>query len=65
MREEARASCAPERTAPSGERPGPLIVLALPALLVGVASGRLGAVFRLTLERGDRLRGPASSRSQQ
>ena len=42
--------------AQSGERQGSLVVLALLSLLVGAASGLVGAVFRLTLEQGDRLR---------
>ena len=36
---------------------GSLLVLALLAFVVGGASGLLGAVFRLVLERSDRLRG--------
>ena len=38
---------------------GRLLVLSLLALLVGVASGLIGAVFRLTLEAADRFRGAA------
>src|SRR6201993_2261473 len=44
-----------------GPRPvrehGSLLVLALLAFAVGGASGLLGAVFRLVLERSDRFRG--------
>jgi hypothetical protein len=65
VREEARANCAPERTAQPEERQGRLIVLAFLALAVGVASGFVGVDLRLVLEQGDRLRAPASSRSQQ
>src|SRR6516162_4232577 len=36
-----------------------LLVLSLLALLVGVASGLIGAVFRLTLEAADRFRSAA------
>ena len=56
MREDAPATRASEPTAQSGERQGSLVVLALLSLLVGAASGLVGAVFRLTLEQGDRLR---------
>ena len=56
MREDVPASRASEPTAQSGERQGSLVVLALLSLLVGAASGLVGAVFRLTLEQGDRLR---------
>ena len=38
---------------------GRLLVLSLLALLVGIASGLIGAVFRLTLEAADRFRGAA------
>jgi len=38
---------------------GSLLVLSLLALLVGVASGLIGAVFRLTLEAADRFRSAA------
>ena len=56
MREDAPATRASEPTAQSGERQGSLVVLALLSLLVGAASGLVGAIFRLTLEQGDRLR---------
>jgi chloride channel protein, CIC family len=56
MREDAPATRASEPAAQSGERQGSLVVLALLSLLVGAASGLVGAVFRLTLEQGDRLR---------
>ena len=56
MREDAPATRASEHTAQSGEPQGSLVVLALLSLLVGAASGFVGAVFRLTLEQGDRLR---------
>jgi CIC family chloride channel protein len=36
-----------------------LLVLSLLALLVGVASGLIGAIFRLTLDAADRFRGSA------
>ena len=35
---------------------GSLVVLVLLALVVGVLAGFVGAVFRITLERADRLR---------
>ena len=35
---------------------GSLVVLVLLALVVGVVAGFVGAVFRITLERADRLR---------
>ena len=38
------------------ERRGRLLVLAFVALIAGAASGLLGAVFRLALERADRFR---------
>jgi CIC family chloride channel protein len=38
------------------ERPGSLLVLALLAPVAGAIAGLLGAIFRLALERGDRLR---------
>src|SRR5215472_18278605 len=34
-----------------------LLVLSLLALLVGIASGLIGAIFRLTLDAADRFRG--------
>ena len=37
-------------------RPSSLAMLALVSLIVGVASGLLGAIFRLTLEQADRFR---------
>ena len=56
MREDAPATRATEDTAHSSEPQGSLVALALLSLLVGAASGFVGAVFRLTLEQGDRLR---------
>src|SRR5271168_3384480 len=38
------------------ERPGSLVVLALLAPVAGAIAGLLGSIFRLALERGDRLR---------
>jgi chloride channel protein, CIC family len=43
----------PDETA---EHPGSLIVLALLAPVTGAIAGLLGSIFRLALERGDRLR---------
>jgi chloride channel protein, CIC family len=40
----------------TAERPGNLLVLALLAPIAGAFAGLLGAIFRLALERGDRLR---------
>jgi chloride channel protein, CIC family len=42
--------------AETAERPGSLLVLALLAPVAGAIAGLLGAIFRLALERGDRLR---------
>ena len=56
MREDAPATRAAEPTAQASEREGNLVVLALLSLLVGAVSGLVGAVFRLTLGQGDRLR---------
>jgi chloride channel protein, CIC family len=56
MPEDAPATHTSEPAAQSGERQGSLVVLALLSLLVGAASGLVGAVFRLVLEQGDRLR---------
>jgi chloride channel protein, CIC family len=44
------------KTQPAGQQ-GSLVVLALVSLIVGAASGLLGAVFRLALEQADRFRG--------
>jgi chloride channel protein, CIC family len=38
------------------DRPSSLVAIVLVSLLVGAASGVLGAVFRLVLEQADRLR---------
>jgi CIC family chloride channel protein len=46
----------PEITAETAGSEGGLLVLALLSLLVGVAGGLLGAVFRLSLDQADRLR---------
>jgi CIC family chloride channel protein len=46
----------PELNAKFPDQPGSLVALALVALVVGAASGLLGAVFRLALEQADRLR---------
>ena len=40
----------------AGDRPGNLLALALLAPIVGAAAGLVGAVFRLALERADRVR---------
>ena len=40
-----------------GEDYGSLLVLALLALVVGALAGLVGALFRLSLEQADRLRG--------
>ena len=56
MREDAPATRASEPADPSDEPLGSLVMLALLSLLVGAASGFVGAVFRLTLAQGDRLR---------
>ena len=45
-----------EHTAESAELPDGLFTLALLSLLAGAASGLLGAVFRLSLDRADRFR---------
>lgn len=42
--------------APSAEVPGSLLVLAILSLVVGVAAGLVGAVFRLSLAQADRYR---------
>jgi CIC family chloride channel protein len=44
------------RATPAAERHGSLLIIALLALLVGAASGIVGAVFRLGIEWADRLR---------
>lgn len=41
----------------TGGREGSLLVLAVLALVVGAASGFVGALFRLALEQAERLRG--------
>ena len=46
----------PELTAEATQGPGSLLVLAALSLVVGAASGLLGALFRLALERADFLR---------
>ena len=46
-----------EVNAESAEGQGSLVALACMSLLVGAASGLLGAIFRLTLEQADRVRG--------
>jgi chloride channel protein, CIC family len=45
-----------EPPAETAERPGSLVVLALLAPVAGAIAGLLGSIFRLALERGDRLR---------
>jgi chloride channel protein, CIC family len=40
----------------AGSRPGNLLVLALLAPVVGAAAGLVGALFRLALEKADRMR---------
>jgi chloride channel protein, CIC family len=45
------------------ERPGSLFVLALLAPVAGAIAGLLGSIFRLALERGDRLRDALISRA--
>ena len=45
-----------ELNAKSAEQEGSLVVLALLSLLVGAASGLLGAIFRLALKQADRFR---------
>jgi CIC family chloride channel protein len=59
MREDAPAARASEPAVQADERQGSLVVLALLSLLAGAASGLVGAVFRLVLEQGDRLRDAA------
>jgi CIC family chloride channel protein len=56
MPEDVPARRASEPAAKAGERQGGLITLALLSLLVGAASGLVGALFRLVLEQADRLR---------
>jgi len=46
----------PKHAAPPVEGHGSLLVLVLLALVVGMAAGLVGAIFRLTLEQADRLR---------
>ena len=46
-----------EITASAKEERGSLLSLALLSLLAGAASGLVGAVFRLSLDLADRLRG--------
>jgi CIC family chloride channel protein len=46
----------PEPNAKTCDQQGSLAVLAFVSLIVGVASGLLGAIFRLTLEQADRFR---------
>ena len=45
-----------EREAEPAERPGGLLTLALVSLLVGAASGFVGALFRISLDNADRWR---------
>src|SRR5262245_12696776 len=45
-----------EREAEPAERPGGLLNLALVSLLVGAASGLVGAFFRILLDQADRWR---------
>jgi CIC family chloride channel protein len=47
---------ATERDAEPAERPGGLFTLALVSLLVGAASGLVGALFRISLDQADRWR---------
>jgi chloride channel protein, CIC family len=56
MPEDVPANRESELNAKSAERQGSLVVLALLSLIVGAASGLLGAVFRLALEQADRFR---------
>jgi CIC family chloride channel protein len=46
----------PELNAKTSDQQGGLALLAFVSLIVGVASGLLGAIFRLTLEQADRFR---------
>jgi len=46
----------PELDAKFPDQPGSLVALALVSLVVGAASGLIGALFRLALEQADRLR---------
>jgi CIC family chloride channel protein len=46
----------PELAVQPAKKQDSLLALALLSLIAGAASGALGAVFRVTLERGDRLR---------
>jgi CIC family chloride channel protein len=57
MPEDVPAKRESELNAKSAERQGSLVVLALLSLLVGAASGLVGAVFRLALDQADRFRG--------
>jgi CIC family chloride channel protein len=56
MREDLPANRESELNAKSAEQQGSLVVLALLSLIVGAASGLLGAIFRLALKQADRLR---------
>jgi chloride channel protein, CIC family len=56
MPEDVPANRESELNAKSAERQGSLVVLALLSLIVGAASGLLGAIFRLALEQADRFR---------
>lgn len=56
MRGDVPANREPEHNAKSAEQQGSLVVLALLSLIVGAASGLLGAIFRLALEQADRFR---------
>jgi CIC family chloride channel protein len=56
MPEDGRTTRAGEPTVKVSEQAGSLLALASLSLLVGAAAGLLGAVFRLALAQGDRLR---------
>jgi chloride channel protein, CIC family len=56
MPEDVPANRESELNAKSAEQQGSLVVLALLSLIVGAASGLLGAIFRLALEQADRFR---------
>jgi len=56
MRGDVPANREPEHNAKSAEQQGSLVVLALLSLIVGAASGLLGAIFRLALKYADRFR---------
>jgi chloride channel protein, CIC family len=56
MPEDVPANRESELNAKYAEQQGSLVVLALLSLIVGAASGLLGAIFRLALEQADRFR---------